>query len=364
MFDFSFNFDSKDVHTIHPYPAKFPASVPHQLLQKLSKPGDVILDPFCGSGTTLAEGLSFDCNVIGNDINFIALLITKVKTTNYTEEDFLACEQQISKLKQNYQKRNALNNKTMFKGIEHWFQENVQYELDLIKELIIGTKVKKQKELLELVFSNIILDVSNQESDTRYAAINKNIQDSFTIDLFIKKYNLIKEKISNNTHSENLYVTILNEDARQLSSIKDNSVDIIITSPPYANTYDYYLYHKQRMNWLNFDFNISKNMEIGSRNEYSSKKRPIENWINDIKEFITAMQRVTKEHGYICIVIGDSVVNKIFFDAHDAIKDIAQELNLEFIFSTSVSLSKNSKKFNHKFRSQFDKQEHVIILRK
>lgn len=364
MFDFSFNFDSKDIHTIHPYPAKFPPSVPHQLLQRLSNPGDVILDPFCGSGTTLAEGLSFDCHVIGNDINFIALLISKVKTSNYFESDFLNCESCIKQVLHNYKIQKHIKRKTEFKGIEHWFQDNVRYELDLIKETIVSIKDKKQKELLELVFSAIILDVSNQESDTRYASIDKNIQDEATIELFIKKYYLIKGKISSFNYNENLTTTILNEDARQLKSIQDNSVDIIITSPPYANTYDYYLYHKQRMNWLEFDFNTSKNMEIGSRNEYSSKKRPIETWVRDIKSFIAAMQRVIKSNGYICLVIGDSVVNKTFFDAQDAIKQIASDLGLEFVFSTSVSLSKNSRKFNHKFRTQHDKQEHIIILRK
>lgn len=364
MFDFSFNFDSKNIHTIHPYPAKFPPSVPHQLLQKLSKPGNTVLDPFCGSGTTLVEGLNFGCNVIGNDINFIALLISKIKTRNYSINDFNKCQEKIQKIKDNFLNKVKISNKTNFKGIEHWFHENVSYELDLIKECIIYTEDIKQKELLELIFSLIIIDVSNQESDTRYAAINKNIPDGFTIDLYIKKYELIKSKLLMFSYEENINVKILNEDARKLNSIDDNSIDIIITSPPYANTYDYYLYHKQRMNWLNFDFNISKNMEIGSRNEYSSKKRPIENWIKDIKEFIETMKRVIKNDGYICIIIGDSVVNKVLFDALKAIKNIAKDLQLNYIYSTSISLSKNSKKFNHKFRTQFDKQEHVIILRK
>lgn len=364
MFDFSFNLDSKDVHTIHPYPAKFPPSVPHQLLEKLSKPGYKVLDPFCGSGTTLVEGLNFGCDVIGNDINFIALLISKIKTRNYCEKDFDICDKKINELTNNYNDKIKILDKTDFKGIDHWFQKNVRYELDLIKNIIKRTKSIKHKELLELIFSSIIIDVSNQESDTRYAAINKNIEDGFTINLFIKKYESIKNKLTEFNYNEDLSVKIINEDARKLNSIHDESIDIIITSPPYANTYDYYLYHKHRMNWLNFDFNISKNMEIGSRNEYSSKKKPIENWISDIKQFITTMKRVIKKDGYICIIIGDSVVQQTFFDALGAISNISNDLDLDLIFSTSVSLSKNSKKFNHKFRTKFDKQEHIIILRK
>ena len=364
MFDFSFNFSADDIHSIHPYPAKFPASVPHQLLKKLSKPGDTILDPFCGSGTTLAEGLQFDCNVIGNDINFIALLISTVKTTKFTENDFSICQKLLKQIEIDYTNKKEILNRTDFKGIEHWFQKNVTYELDLIKQVIFGLESSNAKKLLKLVFSAIVLDVSNQESDTRYAAIEKNIPDGFTIELFTKKFMQTKPKVEFYNYKNNLSINILNEDARELSSLNDNSIDTIITSPPYANTYDYYLYHKQRMNWLDFNFNTSKDMEIGSRNEYSSKKRPIENWINDIKSFVTTMKRVTKKDGFICIVIGDSVVKQVFFDAHKAVLDIAKELKLHNEYSTSISLSKNSKKFNHKFRTKHKKQEHVIILRK
>ena len=178
-----------------------------------------------------------------------------------------------------------------------------------------------------------------------------------------KRYEVIKEKLKCIKFDKNLSVTHLSEDARYLNSIKSHSVDLIITSPPYANTYDYYLYHKQRMNWLGFDFKGSQNLEIGSRHEYSSKKRPVENWTKNITEFIFAMKRVVKLEGYICIVIGDSVVSGIFYDVLEAIRNISQQLNLEFVYSTSTSLSKNTRKFNHKFRSKMDKKEHVIILK-
>jgi site-specific DNA-methyltransferase (cytosine-N4-specific) len=364
LFNFTFNFNSDNIHTIHPYPAKFPPSVPHQLLQELSKPGDVVLDPFCGSGTTLSEALSFNCHAIGNDINFIALLISRVKTTNYNDMDFQCIENKIKQIQDNYESKIKIKNVTNFKGIEHWFQENVRYELDVIKDVINSIENKKQKELLQLVFSRIIIDVSNQDSDTRYAAINKSIKDGDTLEKFLKQYTLIKDKVATTQYNTDLNINILNEDARILNSIQDETIDIIITSPPYANTYDYYLYHKHRMNWLGYDFNISKKQEIGSRNEYSSKKKPIEKWISDIEDFMLTMKRVTKANGYICIIIGDSVVNKIFFNAREVVEQIAEKIDLDLVFSTSISLSKNSKKFNHKFRTKYDKQEHVIILRK
>ena len=65
---------------------------------------------------------------------------------------------------------------------------------------------------------------------------------------------------------------VFNADSRNLNFISDNSIDIIITSPPYANTYDYYLYHKFRKRWLDLDVKFAQYNEIGSRREYSSLK--------------------------------------------------------------------------------------------
>ena len=61
-------------------------------------------------------------------------------------------------------------------------------------------------------------------------------------------------------------------DSRELGFIADSSIDLLVTSPPYANTYDYYLYHKHRMNWLGLNWKEAMDDEIGSRNKHSSKR--------------------------------------------------------------------------------------------
>ncbi|PIO04477.1 hypothetical protein COT48_00260, partial [Candidatus Woesearchaeota archaeon CG08_land_8_20_14_0_20_47_9] len=68
-------------HGIHKFPAKFFPELPRYLINKYSKREDRILDPMCGSGTTLLEGLLLSREVIGIDIDPMARLITKVKTT-------------------------------------------------------------------------------------------------------------------------------------------------------------------------------------------------------------------------------------------------------------------------------------------
>ena len=368
MFDFNFVYKGSDVHSLHPYPAKFPPSVPHQLLKQFSKGGDVVLDPFSGCGTTLVEGKLNKCHVIGNDINFIALLLSRVKTRTYQKKELNICEGFINDLIRSYVSKIEPEHKMQYDGIDHWFQENVQRELNLIKDKIHSWEKcsgkKKLPELMKVVLSSIIIDVSNQESDTRYAAIDKKIEDGFTIELFAKKYDQIKNKLLRVDYPKRLKVKILSEDARVLKSVDNDSIDLIVTSPPYANTYDYYLYHKHRMLWLDYNFKLSQELEIGSRNEYSSKKRPIEFWEKDIESFLKMMKRVIKVNKNVCLIIGDSVVNKEIFDVRKAIMKIADKLDMNCPYVNSSSMSKNTRKFNHKFRTNYDKQEHLIILSK
>src|SRR5437868_3518887 len=85
----SWNFsDSKsggDLHAIHPYPAKFIPEIPRRVLEHVPIPvGTVVLDPFCGAGTTLVEAQRLGIESVGVDLNPIACLLSRVKTTPLT----------------------------------------------------------------------------------------------------------------------------------------------------------------------------------------------------------------------------------------------------------------------------------------
>jgi DNA modification methylase len=71
-------------HNFHPYPAKFIPQFPRKLIEILSQSGEIVLDPFCGCGTTMVEAKLLGRNSIGVDINPIATLVSRVKTTVLT----------------------------------------------------------------------------------------------------------------------------------------------------------------------------------------------------------------------------------------------------------------------------------------
>jgi site-specific DNA-methyltransferase (cytosine-N4-specific) len=303
---------------------------------------------------------------IGNDINPLSCLLSKVKAKPINIEKIKKIDIFLDNLLINYNKKSKIK-LFSYKSIDHWFQKNVIRELSFIKNSINKIDDNDVQDILLIILSSIIVRVSNQESDTRYAAKNKKIKDAETLKIFIEKGKEVKKlylDFYEKTKKSKIKVTILQLDSRNLSKIKNNSVDLIITSPPYANTYDYYLYHKHRKYWLDMDAKLAQINEIGSRHEFSSLKEDPQKWEDDIKECLLELKRIIKKNKNIFIIIGDSVIDNKLIKMDKMIEKLSKEVGLSIKEKTSSMLSKHSKMFNPGFGSKFKKREHLILLKK
>jgi len=364
---FSQKRDSPDypLHNFHPYPCKFPAFIPRTILKNFAKPGDIIADPFVGSGTTMLEATLIGLSSVGYDINPLSCLLAKVKATPIKEGELHIIDDFISDILSEYKKKKEIS-LFSYPSINHWFQNNAIRELSFLKIRINAISKNKIRDLLSLILSSIIVRISNQESDTRYAAIDKGIKDLSTIKIFMNKAEEIRKIYSDfyrRTKNFNISTMTYQSDGRDLQKAKNNSVDLIVTSPPYANTYDYYLYHKHRKFWLDMDIQYAQYNEIGSRREYSSLKEHPRKWEKDIEKCLEEMKRITKKNKHIFIIIGDSVINKKLIKMNKMIRKLSNKIGLEHVETVSSPLSNHSKMFNPKFSSPIRKEEHLIHLK-
>ena len=217
---------------------------------------------------------------IGTDINPISVLASKVKTTSLSSEEIEIIETCISTLEESNPKADYSRHIPDFHGRDHWFMPHVQNELAMLRSTITNlTEPESSTRLfLDLAFSSIVNLVSNQDSDTRYAAVEKDVPVGKPTKLMIQRTTMMLARMKDFvTKAEDVTADARLADSRQLGFIEDVSIDLLVTSPPYANTYDYYLYHKHRMNWLGLNWKGAMDDEIGSRNKHSSKNnwRPI-----------------------------------------------------------------------------------------
>lgn len=187
-------------HGFHKYPGKFIPQLPKWAIEKYldSKQQKTILDPFCGSGTTLVEANLAGHNSIGIDIDPLSALISKVKTTPIDEKKLQKISNWlVDELK--VRKEGAFIPECV--TIDHWFTKDAIKKLSILRTLIDeisiefgrAKKTSDIKDLLTICFSSIIRRVSNADNQSQktYVSHTKPKVPEEVCKLFQKNYNCL-----------------------------------------------------------------------------------------------------------------------------------------------------------------------------
>ena len=325
-------------HVIHKYPAKFIPHIPRWAINKyLRGKGKLVLDPFCGSGTTLVEASINSHHCVGIDIDPLALLISKVKTTKIPKI-------KLDKTKHEFERKLLVSTNgkntvplTIFKPnlptLNHWFNEKAIKELGLIRGLI--EKYKDDKDLYDfliITFSSVIRKVSNADNQSQktYVSHTRKKNPAHAIPLFLKNFGIYANRLieySNQT-KDHVDIVITKGDARDISAMwksKDlPKVDLAITSPPYIKAIDYIYNQMVEYFWIGDIFNL-ENQSKQNRykvNYVGTKYIPASAYnfiipktnINQIDELVDKIKSKNVKHAYI--------VAKFFIDLEKNFREV------------------------------------------
>jgi DNA modification methylase len=368
-------------HGLHPYPAKFIPQIPRALVSLLSEPGDLVWDPFGGSGTTALETLLLGRRAVSTDLNPVAEVVGRAKTITLTPEVEFELSQFASELKM---LSASTSKKSTFKqsfkllsklvpeipNLENWFEPDAIQELAYLRLRINELASDEAIVIARAAFSKLILSASNQDGETRYARVQRSIGEGEVVASFSKQILSILNKLEDqSSHLQFRAATFHTADLRtQVVSSSDNAliqsetVDLVVTSPPYPNATDYHLYHRFRIFWLGHDPRQMALAEIGSHLRHQKQGTDFDSYIEEMTAALDNVCRALKPGGLAVFVVGDAVFKGDVFQTSTHLGTAAESLGMRVVAVIDRDLPENKRSFISAARRL--RKEQLLVLRK
>jgi SAM-dependent methyltransferase len=357
------------VHGFHSYPARLHPATALGLIEGLSKPGQVVLDPFCGSGTVLVEGALCGRQAIGVDVNPLSVLLSRVKCARASRATMAGIAKQAElavQVAQDRRSEKALPHVRYSPYDRRWFETHVLLELDSLHAHLQRIDDPRVREPLMLVFSSLMTKVSRKAGDSAPREVGKRIASGYTIRHFADRTRELLgqlEEYAKLVGPKPPTVRTLEGDARRLQGVVDRSIDLVVTSPPYPGVFDYLEHHELRLRWLGLEADKFARNEIGSRRQMAQlKQAAIDRWREDFTKVLRSLARTLRPSGAACLVLADSVVGGQAVWADDLVPELAQNSQLDV-----VAIASQKRPYFHRATadafSRRPRQEHVLVLR-
>lgn len=252
-------------HCYHDYPARMIPQVAGKLLDTYGRNAGLLFDPYCGSGTSLVEGMVRGINVIGTDLNPLACLISKAKTST---PDLAEIKRQIAKLDKFTASKKNGSTTTHVAGIsrlDFWFKPRVIEKLSVLKSFIDALQDEVTRLFFQVAFSETVRESSNTRNEEfklyRYEADRLEKFDPDVLNIMTSKLNRnlngLQQFIARLSSLEQVpRASIYDFDTRlnvPCDAVPQASIDVVVTSPPYGDSHTtvaYGQYSRLSSAWL------------------------------------------------------------------------------------------------------------------
>ena len=293
------------------YRACFKPQLPAYFIKQLSNAGDIVFDPFAGRGTTVLEAALLGRIGISNDVNPISRIFLEARLFPPTIKEI---QKRLGEIKL-YEDEKADIDLSMFYhkrteglivSLKNYLNERrISGKEDYIDKWIRMVATNRLSGHSEAFFSVYTFPPNQAVSMEEQVRINKkrnqipSYRDVKSI-ILEKSKRLLKDvtpEIRENLLKTGPKIKFTEDNAAELKSVPDNTINLTVTSPPFLDVVSY-----SKDNWLRFWFNDISEEEVKKR---ITILKNINDWSNFISNVFSELYRVTKFEGYVAFEVGE-----------------------------------------------------------
>jgi hypothetical protein len=316
--------------SIHPFPARMAPELALETLRSLKR-GSIVLDPMAGSGTVLQQAQSRGLRALGFDLDPLAVLISKVGTTPIDDGDLAVASTRV--LDEATRRRSGAIQLPWIDGdakteafVDYWFGARQQEDLRCLAFILSQPAnwgiSEPVADVLRVSLSRIIVTKASRASlarDTSHSRPHKVLTESDydILDGFDRSVRAVRKRVAKIPRPSDVQISL--GDARDLQSIEDSSVDMVLTSPPYLNAIDYMRGHKMSLIWLGFP--LEKLTQTRSES-IGAERRPNKEFDSDV------LQTIIRAMGDISALPSryQGMIKRYAIDLQEMLREVARVL--------------------------------------
>ncbi len=358
--------DATLTHPFHAYPARLHPEVTRALLAALAPAPCTVLDPFCGSGTVLVESLVAGHRTYGRDLSPFAIELATLKTRVTTADERRAIVEATHRVARRAEELCVARVKSPVPPNEsRWFAPHTLREVAALASEIARCD-RVTRPALRMLLSSVLVKVSLQASDSDARHVRKDVAPFDALRFFAFKARELDRclaALASAVPQGAAPVDLSVDDAAALTTVAPGSIDVIVTSPPYANTYNYVDHHARRYAWLKLDASHMESNEIGAARWFDVPEAGALRFRRELGSMAAAFARVMRPGARAAVVIADGAAGETAVRADKVLREAATGAGLRVVARASQERKVFDRDSVRAFAKQ-PKREHVVVLGK